>query len=120
MKDPFPILIVENDEDVASLIKTRLAKENLRADIITSGAEAISHALKNPKPLLLLDHSLPDMKGKDVIDVLNKKVGRVYFITITGHGGEKLAVDMMKLGARDYLVKDKDFLDRFLFFHCGA
>lgn len=112
MKPLFSILIVENDIDLASLVKRKLARENLKGDIVTTGAEAISHVLKNPMTLLLLDHSLPDMYSKNVVDTLNNKVDQVYFIIITGQGDEKLAVDMMKLGARDYLVKDKGFMDR--------
>lgn len=111
MKPLFSILIVENDIDLASLIKRKLARENLKGGIVTTGAEAISHVLKNPMTLLLLDHYLSDMYSKDIVSTLNNKIDQVYFITITGHGDEKLAVDMMKLGARDYLVKDKGFLD---------
>ncbi len=111
MEQPFPILIVEDNEDLAVLIRKILDAENLKADIVSTGKEAISTVIKTPNTFMLLDNSLPDTTGLDVIKTLKDKIDVVNFITLTGHGDEKLAVEMMKLGARDYLVKDKKFLD---------
>ena len=61
--------------------------------------------------LLLLDYRLPDMTGKQILDLLTQRRRRVPFTIITGRGDEKIAVEMMKLGAVDYIVKDSTFLD---------
>ena len=60
---------------------------------------------------MLLDYTLPDMQGNHVIQTLAEQPHHVPFIIMTGHSDVKIAVDMMKLGARDYLVKDSEFLD---------
>jgi PAS domain S-box-containing protein len=54
---------------------------------------------------------LPDMTAEQVIKTLQKRNCSVPFIIITGHGDERIAVNLMKLGARDYMVKDAAFLD---------
>jgi len=60
---------------------------------------------------MLLDLKLQDIEGKDLVSHL-ASIGRaVPFIVITGQGDERVAVDMMKRGALDYLVKDVQFIE---------
>src|SRR5207249_2142904 len=60
--------------------------------------------------LMLLDLKLQDIEGKELINRLAEIHRSVPFIVITGQGDERVAVDMMKRGAMDYLVKDTSFL----------
>ncbi|NQT63016.1 MAG: response regulator, partial [Candidatus Marinimicrobia bacterium] len=61
---------------------------------------------------MILDYSLPDMNGKEFITALQHKEQPIPpFIVSTGRGDEHIAVEMMKLGAKDYLVKNKYFLE---------
>ncbi len=60
---------------------------------------------------MLLDYSLPDMRADRLIELLEQERCKVPFIVATGHGSETIAVEMMKRGARDYLVKGFSFLD---------
>ena len=107
----YTILVVEDDKFVCRLIKKELQRLGFHVEGVFTGTEAISWAVSNPDALLLLDYRLPDMTGKQVIEALAQRRCRVPFIVITGGGDEKLAVEMMKLGAHDYVVKDEDFLD---------
>jgi PAS domain S-box-containing protein len=107
------VLIVEDDGALLRLIQKNLQRVGLHTDIAHNGAEAIARVASKPPELLLLDFRLPDMTGKQVIETLAKQQLSIPFIVITGHGDEKVAVEMMKLGARDYLVKDASFLDLF-------
>lgn len=59
---------------------------------------------------MLLDLKLQDFEGKALVEQLSAENRCPPFIIITGQGDERVAVDMMKRGARDYLVKDVDFL----------
>jgi PAS domain S-box-containing protein len=59
---------------------------------------------------MLLDLKLQDMGGKELVHHLTEIGHSVPFIIMTGQGDERVAVDMMKGGALDYLVKDVDFL----------
>src|SRR6185503_16494259 len=68
--------------------------------------------LKNHRPdLMLLDLKLKDAGGAQVIEQLAQAERSVPFIIITGQGDERVAVEMMKLGALEYLVKDANFIE---------
>ena len=77
-----------------------------------TGSEAIAKISKNPPTLVLLDYKLPDISGRQVVEKVAEQCCSVPFLIITGHGDERLAVEMMKLGARDYIVKDASFFER--------
>ncbi len=106
-----PILVVEDDEGLGKLIRKRLERNNFKVQVACSGENAVRHVKKNPDVLLLLDFKLQDMTGGEVVDQLKKRGYDIPFVIMTGNGDEKIAVEMMKLGAMDYLVKEKSFLD---------
>jgi signal transduction histidine kinase/DNA-binding response OmpR family regulator len=111
----FHILVIEDDEGLNYLIRKRLKKEGYQTTGALNAAEAFEKASGNPNELLLLDYQLPDSTGKEIIIELQKRIGKTpNFIVITGFGDENTAVEMMKLGAIDYLVKNPDFLDIFV------
>lgn len=105
------ILIVEDDEDLRQLILDTLSRAGYEAAGAADGAEALVRIAAAAPDALLMDQTLPDMTGRQILGVLAERGVRVPFIVMTGHGDERLAVEMMKLGATDYLVKDMDFLD---------
>lgn len=105
------VLVVEDDEGVNRLIQKTLQREGFAAEGALNGADAVSRITGNPDVILLLDYMLPDMTGKQLIENLAGKKLKVPFIIITGRGDEKIAVEMMKMGARDYLVKDNRLMD---------
>jgi diguanylate cyclase (GGDEF)-like protein/PAS domain S-box-containing protein len=104
------VLIVEDDKGLNRLIQKKLSKEGFKTEMVYSGIEAISQC-KTPNTLLLMDYFLPDMTGKEIIKRLTDKKCYVPFIIITGMGNEEIAVEMMKMGAKDYLVKGPGFID---------
>jgi PAS domain S-box-containing protein len=108
---PRTILVVEDDDGLLKLIVKSLKKSGFNPIGVSTGAQAIEYVVSNRKIILLLDQQLPDMTGRDIINSLNIRNLSVPFIVMTGQGDERLAVEMMKLGAEDYLVKDTDFLD---------
>jgi PAS domain S-box-containing protein len=108
---PCMILVVEDDEGLSRLIQKNLQREGFQTEGAINGADAISFVVNNKNIVMLLDYRLPDMSGKRVIETLTERQCMVPFIIMTGHGDVMIAVEMMKLGARDYLVKDSEFLD---------
>lgn len=110
-RPPYTLLVVEDDEGLLHLIQRHLTRAGFQTAGVSSGAKAIAWITDNPTTLLLLDYRLPDMSGKKLIETLTTRNLNIPFIIMTGHGDEKVAVEMMKLGARDYLVKDAEFLD---------
>ncbi len=103
------ILVVEDNEGLNHLICRKLSKEGFETEGVLSGKAAI-RSIENLSPdLMLLDYQMPGMGGKEVIEQLQQKSIKVPFMVVTGNGDERVAVEMMKQGARDYLVKDADF-----------
>jgi len=106
------ILIVEDDPGLSDLIQKTLSAQGLACACAFNGSQALEWLDTNHADLLLLDYSLPDMAGSALIERLGRRQAAPAFIVITGHGDEHIAVDMMKAGAQDYLVKDTALLER--------
>jgi len=105
------ILLVEDASGIAKVVQKVLNRRGFSVHITSSGKEALDW-LTNREPLfMLLDFKLPDMTGFDLVKHLHRSGRDIPFLTITGHGDERTAVQMMKLGAIDYLVKDEAFLE---------
>ncbi len=107
------ILLVEDDAGLVELITEKLEESGFSVKSATSGAEALAHLDKQTPDLMLLDYSLPDINGKELIETLIKQQTPLPpFIITTGQGDERIAVDMMKLGTMDYVIKDILFLEK--------
>ena len=109
---PRRVLVVEDDAGLRNLILRALGKVGMEAVGAASGAEAIERLSADPAQVLLLDQKLPDMSGREIVTSLAGRGVHVYFVMMTGQGDERLAVDMMRLGAADYMLKDTDLIDR--------
>jgi two-component system, sensor histidine kinase and response regulator len=105
------VLIVENDEGLSRLISKNLNRAGVKVVTVTKGDQAIEQVCESPNFLMLLDYRLPDMTGRQLVERLEELNRPVPFIMMTGQGDEKTAVEMMRLGAQDYLVKNTEFLD---------
>jgi len=105
------ILIVDDDAGLARLIERTLQRAGFATATANSGQEALAWLKGNTADLLLLDLKLPDIEGKQLINQLESIERHVPFVIITGQGDERTAVDMMKRGALDYVVKDGQFIE---------
>jgi len=114
MEAPAPvplILIVDDDAGLARLIEKHLDRHGYDTATAGSGREAIDWLNQRRADLLVIDLQLVDMSGRDLISHLAESGRLMPFVIITGQGDERVAVEMMKLGALDYLVKDQEFLE---------
>ncbi|MCG8608024.1 PAS domain S-box protein, partial [bacterium] len=105
------ILVVDDDVDLLRLIRKKLNHFGYDCECMANGLETVERALTSRYDLLLLDYRLGDMTGNELIGKLKSRGCDIPFMVMTGEGDEKIAVEMMKLGAWDYLVKDQNFLD---------
>ena len=103
------IFIVDDDRGMLRLIEKTLQREGFATATAASARDAIEWLQKNRPALMLLDLKLQDMEGKEVINHLAAVGTSVPFVVITGQGDERVAVEMMKRGALDYLTKDAQF-----------
>jgi len=106
------ILVIEDDTALNHLIQKKLKSEGY----ITFGAHSDEEALKqiqnNNFELVLVDYILNNTDAKELINTLLKGHPKsIPFVIMTGNGDERIAVEMMKMGAMDYLVKDVAFLE---------
>ena len=106
------ILVIEDDQALSRLTQRNLQRLGFHTEAATDGEQAIEWITNNQAKLLLVDYRLPDMTGDKVIKTMTQRGCSFPFIVVTGQGDEETAVEMMKLGARDYLVKDSTFLER--------
>ena len=105
-----PILVVEDDAALLKLIEKCLAASGHRTVGVASGAAALAWLKHDSPSLIVLDYSLPDMYGKQLVEQFQAQGRRVPFVVATGHGSESVAVEMMKRGASDYLIKGTMFM----------
>jgi PAS domain S-box-containing protein len=108
---PASILVVDDDRGLLRLVEKSLRREGHTVATADSGQEAIAWLEKNRPDLMLLDLKLQDIEGREVINHLAAVGREIPFIVITGQGDERVAVEMMKRGALDYVVKDVRFQD---------
>lgn len=106
------ILIVEDNVGLNELLSEKVHDCGYETYSVYSAVQAFEWLEGNKALLVLLDYSLPDMNGKEFIELLiAESFPLPPFIVATGQGDERIAVQMMKLGARDYVVKDSNFLE---------
>lgn len=108
---PVMILVVDDDPGLTRLIERALRREGYQTAAVGSGQEATEWLKQHRADLLLLDLKLPDMEGPALVESMVSMERSVPFIIITGQGDERVAVEMMKSGALDYLVKDVNFIE---------
>ncbi|MDX2012127.1 MAG: response regulator transcription factor [Myxococcaceae bacterium] len=100
------ILIVEDEQDLASLLEYNLKNEGFEVDVARTGAAGVTRAKAFKPDLVLLDLMLPDIAGTEVARLLREAEGkRVSIIMVTARGEESDRVKGLELGADDYVVK---------------
>lgn len=110
---PFNILIVEDDQDQAFLAqKVLLLKDpSYNVEITFSGEAALQALEKNSFNMVFLDYSLPGITGLETLKKIRSSGFEYPVIMVTGAGSERVAVEAMKSGASDYIVKDEDYVN---------
>lgn len=105
------IFVVDDDEGLTRLIARSLRREGYHAETAISGKDAMAWLEEHETSLMLLDLKLADLNATELVERLKARGRLVPFVIITGQGDERVAVDMMKRGALDYIVKDGQFLE---------
>ena len=106
------ILLVDDDEGLLILMADAFRREGCEVGTATSGATALAW-LETKKPdLMLLDLKMRDVGGQALIERLKGEDSLVPFVVVTGQGDERVAVEVMKQGALDYVMKDSGLFDR--------
>jgi len=98
------VLIVEDDETTAGIVRSYLAREGYAVEIAVDGLSALRAAAREPPHLVLLDVMLPELDGMDVCREL-RRMGDVAIIMLTARTTEKDKLEGLGAGADDYVAK---------------
>ena len=109
------ILLCEDDTDIAFLIKINILKSYPEAEVfITKTKEETLQTLFDKKydiDVILLDYLLVNSTGLEILEEI-RQITEIPVIIITGQGSEEVAVNAMKMGASDYIVKRGRFFNQ--------
>ncbi len=103
------ILLVEDDEALANVYKSRLEIEDFQAKWVANGEEALAAAREFKPDLILLDAMMPKISGFDVLDILRNTpdTANIHVIMLTALSQPKDKERAESLGVDDYLVKSQ-------------
>ena len=111
VKIPTKILLVDDEKDLIEMLSLRLQETGEKVKSAYSGQECLETLDKNNIDVVILDIKMPGMDGIETLKEIRKRFPLVEVIMLTGHGSTETAVEGMKLGAFDYLLKPADFSD---------
>lgn len=99
------ILVIDDDQDICTLLSRFLSKNGYEVDIARSGTDALKLLRTKGFTLVLCDYHLTDMDGADLLQRIKILQPAVPVIIITGYSDVRTAVQTFKYGAFDYVVK---------------
>jgi two-component system response regulator AtoC len=111
---PFTIYVIEDNEFFNKLLVHNLS---LNADYLVKGFHTAKEFLKNlddTPDVVTLDYGLPDMDGIEVLSKIKTYNPNIEVIVISAQANVETAVDLLKHGASDYLVKENDIRQQLL------
>lgn len=104
----YQVLLIEDDEQTAFLIKNFLEEYDLKVDFATTVTNAISNIKFEKYSIILLDINLPDFNGYEVLKFLNSNKINIPVIVLSAYSDKQSKLQAFKLGACDYMVKPID------------
>jgi len=107
------VLLVEDSPDQCELVLRVFHRKGseFRITTVENGSACLEKLGGEPFDAVLLDYSLPKMTGLDVLRQIRERGTTVPVIMVTGQGDESVAVEAMKIGAADYIIKSKDYFE---------
>jgi two-component system cell cycle sensor histidine kinase/response regulator CckA len=110
--DPQAILIVEDDESTAELVRRTLARSGRIARIVDRADRAAELVSREPFCLVILDYRLKDGLAWPVLVAAQAASPRVPVIVVTAMGDERVAAEAIHRGASDYLIKSGNYWEQ--------
>ena len=111
MARPIRLLIVDDEKRFVETLSKRLTARGLFVEGANSGPEAVAIAQNRPFDVVLLDFRMPGMDGLSTLRELKKTQPLLQVILLSGNASINTAVEAMRMGAVDYLLKPADIED---------
>ena len=99
------VLLIEDTPSLARLYTEHMRKENCTVELAETGAAALQAIAARVPEAVLLDLNLPDMHGLEILKHVTQENLPTSVVVITAHGSVQTAVDAMRAGAFDFIVK---------------
>ncbi|NLY40806.1 MAG: response regulator [Desulfovibrionales bacterium] len=100
------ILLVDDDAQFCAILKKRLTVRDMEIFLASSGDEALQQlAVHDEIEVIILDVNMPGRNGMEMLQIFKQRYPLVEVIMLTGHATLESAIDGMRLGAFDYLIK---------------
>ena len=100
------VLYIEDDEGHARLVQRNLERLGYSTEIVNNGKDGLEKINSDYFDIILIDADIPGIAGIEIVRMISSKEKLLPMIMVTGHGNETIAVEAMKLGVDDYIVKD--------------
>ncbi len=104
--EPIRILYMEDDPGLARLVQKHLERAGYVVDLAYDGQQGLAMFESASYDVVAVDQSMPVQEGLQVVRALAERGPLPPTIMVTGRGSERIAVEAMKLGVSDYIVKD--------------
>ena len=108
------VLLVDDERDFLEVLTRRLSKRDVNVDGVSSGEEALQYLQGRPIDVAVLDVRMPGMDGITVLREIKKLNPLIEVIMLTGHASLEVALEGMRSGAFDYLMKPAE-IDELLY-----
>ena len=102
------VLIADDEDPLRKTIAAWLSDEGFEVEEAADGLEAIKHVQSRDFDIALLDVRMPGANGLEVLRYIKKNSNQTEVVIMTGMSDVSMAVEAMKLGAREYLSKPLD------------
>lgn len=103
------ILVIEDQEDLAELYKATLKGAGYKVQLALTGEEGLAEFKANGADLIMLDMTLPEMQGLQVLHEIRALNATIPVIIITGETGELYRDESERLGVKGYISKPPDY-----------
>jgi DNA-binding NtrC family response regulator len=109
MKKTLHIVHVEDSEEECELVKQRLLSDGLDCDVqrVETRSQLVDFLTNAKCDLVLSDYTLPEFNGSEALVIASALKPQVPFIFVSGTIGEETAVESLRNGATDYVLKDR-------------
>ncbi|WP_319501592.1 sigma-54 dependent transcriptional regulator [uncultured Draconibacterium sp.] len=107
LKNNYKVYIVEDNVLYARVLKKQLLDDQLQVKVFHNGTDFIN-AMSEKPDVVTLDYTLPDMTGKEVLAKIQEKIPDTHVIVISAQDDISTAIELMKNGAYDYIMKAPD------------
>lgn len=105
-------ILVAEDEDIMRItVQDHLCDQGWQVDAVTNGSEALELARKNHYDLIVSDIRMPGLDGEKLLAEVKQSAPRTDVVLMTAHGNTENAINCLKQGAADYILKPFDLDD---------